>query len=79
MAIKTILLIMNDKEKIVEALRIIDKRIDKLRDTLELEIKNELYKEGLERQARILENVRRVLTGNNRMTYDDEKLRDELS
>jgi len=70
---------MNDKEKIVEALRIIDKRIDRLHDTLELEMKNELFKESLERQARILEDVRRVLSGSNRMTYDDEKLRDELS
>ena len=70
---------MNDKEKIVEALRIIDKRIDRLHDTLELEMKNELFKESLGRQARILEDVRRVLSGSNRMTYDDEKLRDELS
>ena len=70
---------MDDKGKIVESLRIIDKRIDGLHDTLEHHTKNELYIDGLERQARILEDVRRVLSGNNRMTYDDEKLRDELS
>ena len=68
---------MDDKEKIEKALRIIDKRIDKLHDMLVHEIKNEGFKVGLEHQARILEDVRRILSGRSRMTYDDEKLRDE--